>query len=72
MKNITEQLAKREFWIDYPYEEAMARTLPEGKYFLKFYGWADEKEVEGDHLMLNEVLRFGEEITRKEYEKGRQ
>jgi hypothetical protein len=49
----------------------MARTSPEGKYFLKFYGWADEKEVEGDHLMLNEVLRFGEEITKSVYENGK-
>jgi hypothetical protein len=80
MQNISEQLTKREIYLDYPFEEAMVKSVPpkdpknpedEGGYFLKFYGWADEQEVKGDHIMLNEVLRFGEEITKSVYEKGK-
>lgn len=71
MENVIEELIKRKLFLDYPYEQAMARTEPSGKYFIKFYGWDDEKEVEGDDTMLNEVLIYGEEITREEYGKGR-
>jgi uncharacterized circularly permuted ATP-grasp superfamily protein len=72
MKNVIEELIKRKLFLDYPYEQAMARTEPSGKYFIKFYGWDKEKEVEGNHIILNEVLRYGEKITKEEYEKDGQ
>lgn len=80
MQNISEQLTKREIYLDYPFEEAMVKSLPpkdpknpedEGEFFLKFYGESEGHKVDGEHIMLNEVLRFGDKIPKSVYEKGK-
>jgi len=72
MVNIITETFKREVFLDYPFEKVKARTIPSTKknegaiFFLKFYG-EDEEKVKSNHLMLNEILLYGEEITKEEY-----
>lgn len=73
MTDIISELIKREVYLEYSFEQVMVRTVPpkkkeDVKYFMKFYG-KEEQEIKKNHIMLNEVLRFGDEITQKEYEK---
>jgi len=46
-----------------------SQKKPEVRHFIKFYG-KKEIAVPGNHLMILDVIRFGEEITKEQYEKG--
>jgi len=68
-----EYLNTKNIYIDYPYEDVMFRRdcLSE-KIYRKFYGEAEEKEpIPYNNRLYNDALRFGEEISKEEYEKGK-
>ncbi len=62
------RFTSEDIYIDYNNEEVMFRSEHQSKkYFRKFYGETKETEVAFDNNLLNEAIRFGLEITRKEY-----
>ncbi len=76
MLNLTREILKRKVYLDYPFESVMGRTVPptksreNPKHFIKFYG-DEEINVSATHLMMLEVEMCGEEITKEQYEKGK-
>ncbi|MGY2184839.1 hypothetical protein D3C87_884500 [compost metagenome] len=68
-----ERFANEDIFIDYPYEEVTYRwDHPSKQVFVRFYG--DEESIQPvphDNRLFNEALRFGEEITRQDYNRGR-
>ncbi|MBV7556151.1 hypothetical protein KW841_27755 [Pseudomonas sp. PDM28] len=68
-----ERFANEDFYVDYPYEEVTYRWDHHLKQiFVRFYGNEESSQpVPHDNRLYNEALRFGEEITRQDYDRGR-
>jgi hypothetical protein len=68
-----ERFANEDIFVDYPYEEVTYRWDHHSKQvYVCFYG--DEESIQPvphDNRLFNEALRFGEEITRLDYDRGR-
>jgi len=65
--------AKRDVFVDYPFEEVMYRwDHKEKKSYRKFYGEAELPEpVPHDNGMYNEALLSGDEISETAYREGK-
>lgn len=66
-------LSTKDVYIDYPFESVMfRRMMNDGSIFRKFYGERESSElVSGDNKLFNDALLYGDEITQKEYEIGK-
>jgi len=62
-----------DIYIDYPFEEVMFREDYKNQLiYKKFYTeYEILTPVPYDNRLYNDALRFGEEITKEEYEKGK-
>lgn len=71
--NKGERFAEGDIFIDYPYEEVTYRWDHLSKQiFVSCYGNEESQNpVPHDNHLFNEALRFGDEITREEYFRGR-
>jgi len=71
--NKGEIFAKKDVYIDYPFEEAMYRwDHKTEKVYVKFYGEGEKTDpVPHDNRLFNEAILSGEEITQDEYTMGR-
>lgn len=62
----------RDIFIDYPIEGVQFRFDHQSKrFFGKFYGKFEEAEVPHDNDLLNEAMRFGDEIDAASYRAGK-
>jgi hypothetical protein len=61
----------RDVYIDYPFEEVMFRWEHQArKIYVCFYGERESSEpVPHDSRLLNDALRYGDEIDRLQYER---
>lgn len=68
-----EEFAKRDIYVDYPFEQVMFRwSKKEKSFYRKFYGEIEYFEpIPNDNRLLNDALRFGDEIDIWEYKNGR-
>lgn len=67
-----EQFRIRDIFIDYEYEEVMFRfELSTRRFFKKFYGESKETEVPYNNRMLNDAIRFGDEVDSRAYQAGK-
>jgi len=68
-----ERFVNEDIFVDYPYEEVTYRWDHLSKQvFVRFYGNEESSQpVPHDNGLFNEALRFGEEITREDYNRGR-
>ncbi|MNF41444.1 hypothetical protein D3C76_618170 [compost metagenome] len=68
-----ERFVNEDIFVDYPYEEVTYRWDHLSKQaFVRFYGNEESSQpVPHDNRLFNEALRFGEEITRQDYNRGR-
>ncbi len=64
---------ERDVFVDYPFEDVMFRwDHVAEKVYKRFYGEPENPEpVRPDNRLFNDALRFGDEITREQYEKGK-
>ncbi len=62
-------LDESDVFIEYPSEDVFFRyDAASGKFFRKFADESEEAEVPHDNDLLNDAMRFGETITRADYE----
>jgi hypothetical protein len=68
-----ERFAREDIFVDYDFEEVMFRwEYLEEKFYRKFYGKAEHPEpIPKSNRLLNDALRFGDEITKDDYLKGK-
>jgi hypothetical protein len=60
-----------DFYVDYDFEEVMYRfDAATGKRYGKFYG-NQEHDVHPECGLYWDAIRFGDEITKEEYEAGK-
>ena len=65
-----EEFQKRDIYIFYDYEDVYFRyDLKTKKYYKKFVGKA-ERECDPLSTLLSDAIRFGEEVTKEQYEDG--
>ena len=69
MAQVTLKIPKEPVYVRYDAEQYFARTEPSGSYFVKPFG-GNERKIEGSNNLFNDILRFGDEVTQKEYEQG--
>jgi len=71
--NKNDEFIKRDIYIDYPFEEVMFRwNHKEKKFYRKFYGETEYgKTIPAENRLLNDAMRFGEEIDMREYKDGK-
>ena len=64
---------ERDVYIDYPYVKVMYRwDHVAEKMFIRRYGKAESPEpVSHDNELVNEALRYGDEISKEEYVRGK-
>ncbi|WP_434779449.1 hypothetical protein [Neisseria sp. Ec49-e6-T10] len=66
------QLATRDIYIDYDLEEVMFRwDFSKKQAYRKFYNEQEESLVPINNKLYNEVLLFGDEISKEQYEQGK-
>jgi hypothetical protein len=66
------QFLERDIFMDYAFESVLFRyEISTRRFFRKFYGEFDEKEVLFDNRLLNDARRFGEETDAKTYHAGK-
>jgi len=70
--NKGEIFAKRDVYIDYPFEEVMFRwDYIEQKVYVRFYGSAEKSDpIPHDNRLYNDALLCGGEISREKYEQS--
>ena len=62
----------RDVFIDYPFEDVLFRyEHGSRRFFRKFYGESNEKEVPHDNRLLNEAISSGDEIDATNYHTGK-
>jgi len=62
----------RDVYIEYDFENVMFRYDHEKKkFFRKFYGEGYEDEINYNNHLLNDAIRFGEEIDERKYKTGK-
>ncbi len=68
-----EIFAKRDVYVDYPYEKVMCRwDYKKETIHVKFYGDNELPDtMMHDNKLFNNAITFGEEITEDEYIKGK-
>ena len=67
-----ERFQQGDVFIDYDLEEVMFRYESSSHRCLrKFYGESTEDEVLHDNRLLNDAMRFGDEIDSRTYEVGK-
>jgi hypothetical protein len=67
-----EQFRDRDVYLDYDFEEVMFRFEHiTRRFFRKFYGESNEKEVLYDNRLLNDAILGGTEIDAKTYHEGK-
>ncbi len=68
-----EYLHQNDVYIDYPYEEVMFRSKSGGgAVYRKFYGEEECPEtISSSNRLFNDALLSGDEITKQEYESGK-
>ena len=67
-----ESLRDRDVFFDYDFEEALFRFDHRAKtFFCKLYGQPSEVEIPHDDRLVNEALRFGEEVSEALYRAGK-
>jgi hypothetical protein len=67
-----EEFRKRDIYIDYDYEFVMFRyEHSTRRFFRKFYGKSEEKEVPYDNRLLNDAILGGDEIDERTYQEGK-
>ena len=67
-----EDFRDRDVFLDYDFENVMFRfEAKTKKFFRKFYGKFEEDPVRYDNDLLNQAMRFGDEITAEEYARGK-
>lgn len=71
--NKGEHFAKRDIFVDYPFEEVMYRwDHVERKTYMRFYGEEEKlKPIPHDNRLFNDALLFGDEISRDQYFAGK-
>jgi hypothetical protein len=64
---------ERDVFVDYAFEQVMFRwDHVTKKIYKRFYGESEKaKPVSHDNRLYNDALRFGDEITREQYEQGK-
>lgn len=64
----------RDVYIDYPFEQVMFRwDHAKEKVFMRFYGESEKKEpISHERGIFNSAILSGDEISREQYEKGRE
>jgi hypothetical protein len=67
-----ELFARDDIYIDYPFEEVMFRwDHGAKKVYRRFYGEEEcPDSVAHDNRLFNDAIQFGDQITRKQYERG--
>ena len=67
-----ESFRQGDVFVDHDFEEVMFRyEFSTRRLFRKFYGESKEDEIPHDNRLLNDAIRFGEEIDAKTYQAGR-
>lgn len=62
----------RDIYLDHDFEEVMFKFNHKTRqFFKKFYGEENEYEVIYDDELLNEAMRFGDEIDERNYKTGK-
>ena len=63
-----ERFEQGDVYITYRFEDVMFRfDASTARYFRKFHGESEEIEVAHDNRLLNDAIRFGEEIDASTY-----
>ena len=68
--NKGEEFSKRDIYIDYAFEEVMFRwDHIKREIYIKFYNKDEStKPIPHDNRLFNDALRFGDEISKEDYE----
>jgi hypothetical protein len=62
----------RDVFVDYDLDEMMVRyEHATGRFFCKMHGRSQEVEVRYDDRLMNDALRFGDEIDAQTYQAGK-
>lgn len=71
--NKGDRFNEKDIYVDYSFEDVMFRwDHREKKIYRKFYGESESTEpVPSDSKLFNDALRFGDEISREEYDQGK-
>jgi hypothetical protein len=67
-----ERFRHGDVFVQHDFEDVMFRhEFSTRRFFRKFYGESKEDEVPHDNRLLNDAIRFGEEIDAKTYQAGK-
>ena len=67
-----ERFESGDVWMDYEFEDVLFRyEFNTRLFFRKFYGDAKEASVPHDNRLLNDAIRFGEEVDCESYHRGK-
>ncbi|MBD8708758.1 MULTISPECIES: hypothetical protein [unclassified Pseudomonas] len=71
--NKGERFAKEDVYVDYPFEDVTYRwDHASQQVFVRFYGEQESREpVPHENRLFNDALRYGEEMTKAEYDRGK-
>jgi hypothetical protein len=62
------RLSQGDYYVRYDFEEVLYRwELASQKWFCKFFDDAKEEQVPSNQRLLNDAIRFGDEITAEQY-----
>lgn len=63
----SKKLTEQPVYFEYPFEEAVLRSIPNAGIFIKFKGKAEFKSKEGSEVVTDAILEH-KEITKQQYD----